>query len=239
MDTVTKEKRSWVMGRIHSKNTKPEMRVRSFLHCNGFRFRLHVKTLPGKPDIVLPKYKTVIEVRGCFWHHHEGCKTAATPSSNVELWQEKFERNVARDRRTEAGLRELGWNLIVVWECDLKKPGFLDSLPDRIHRNIQSPPHELPESDSRADVATPGNLKQRLHELISDMTQEQLSETLEVMIRFASMTQSDEYRKFIADSGNTQDDIDDFMFERVLGKDKAQENAKRRLQLRKNAGGKQ
>lgn len=134
MDRLSPEKRRWNMGRIHSKNTKPEMLVRSFLHRAGFRFRLHVKNLPGKPDIVLPKYVTVIEVRGCFWHRHEGCKIATTPKSNIEFWQEKFKRNTERDRQTEAALEKLGWHLIVVWGCELKKDGFLASLPDRICR---------------------------------------------------------------------------------------------------------
>ena len=132
MDTMTKEQRSSIMSRVHGKNTQPEMHIRSFLFRHGFRFRLHVKTLPGHPDIVLPKYRTVIEVRGCFWHRHPGCKRATTPSTNVEFWREKFERNVDRDEKTEKQLKELGWNLIVVWECELKNDGFLETLPDRI-----------------------------------------------------------------------------------------------------------
>jgi len=134
VDTVTKEKRSWNMSRVHGKDTKPEMLVRSFLHRHGFRFRLHVKTLPGKPDIVLPKYRTVIEVRGCFWHRHPGCKEATMPSTNTDFWQEKFAENVARDQKTEAELTALGWNYISVWECELKKADFLDALSDKIKR---------------------------------------------------------------------------------------------------------
>lgn len=111
------------------------MIVRSFLHMQGFRFRLHVKLLPGHPDIVLAKYKTVVEVRGCFWHRHPGCSQATTPSTNVEFWQEKFKRNVERDKKTERQLKELGWNLIVVWGCELEKDGFLDALPDKIKEN--------------------------------------------------------------------------------------------------------
>ena len=119
MDTLTPEHRSWVMSRIRSKDTKPEMIVRSWLHRNGYRFRLHVKTLPGHPDIVLPKYRTLIEVRGCFWHRHEGCATATTPKSNKAYWNAKFRRNVARDRRHEVEWDNLGWNTIIVWECGL------------------------------------------------------------------------------------------------------------------------
>ena len=132
MDSLTKEKRSWNMSRIRSNDTTPELAVRSFLFQQGFRFRLHVKTLPGHPDIVLPKHKTVIEVRGCFWHRHPGCRQATTPSTNVEFWQEKFSRNIERDKKTEKQLKELGWHLIVIWECELKKDGFLETLPDKI-----------------------------------------------------------------------------------------------------------
>ena len=132
MDTLSKEKRSWNMSRIKSKDTVPEMALRSFLHRAGFRYRLHVKTLPGKPDIVLPKYKTVIEVRGCFWHRHPGCKEATTPSTHIEFWQKKFDGNVARDQKTEAELTALGWNYIAVWECELKHPDFADNLITKI-----------------------------------------------------------------------------------------------------------
>ena len=124
MDTRSQEQRSWNMSRIHSKDTKPEILVRSFLHRNGFRFRIHVKTLPGHPDIVLPKYKTVVEVRGCFWHRHLGCKIATTPASNTDFWQKKFKKNVERDKRHENELKALGWNLIVVWGCETTKKNF-------------------------------------------------------------------------------------------------------------------
>ena len=104
MDRVSTDQRSWNMSRVRSKDTAPELVVRSFLFQHGFRFRLHVKNLPGHPDIVLPKYRTVVEVRGCFWHRHPGCRQATTPSSNVEFWQKKFNRNVTRDRNTEKQL---------------------------------------------------------------------------------------------------------------------------------------
>lgn len=132
MDIFSPQKRSWNMSRIRSSDTTPELVVRSFLFRHGFRFRLHVKNLPGHPDIVLPKYRTVVEVRGCFWHRHPRCRQAATPSTNVEFWQEKFRQNVDRDRNTEKQLKELGWNLIVVWECELEKDGFLEALPGKI-----------------------------------------------------------------------------------------------------------
>ena len=124
MDRLTPEKRSWNMSRIKSKDTTPERIVRSFLHRNGFRFRLHIKDLPGKPDIVLPKYKTVVEVRGCYWHRHEGCKDATIPSTNTDFWQKKFAENVVRDKRTEQELNALGWNVIILWECEVIKNYF-------------------------------------------------------------------------------------------------------------------
>lgn len=108
------------MSRIKGRNTGPELRLRSLLHRAGFRFRLHAKDLPGKPDIVLPKYRTAIFVHGCFWHRHEGCRNATTPSTRTEFWQDKFNGNVDRDRRNTAALETAGWTVITVWECDLK-----------------------------------------------------------------------------------------------------------------------
>lgn len=107
------------MSRIRSTNTSPEVALRRELHAMGFRFRLHRKDLPGKPDIVLPRYRTAIFVHGCFWHRHDGCKVATTPKSNTGFWQEKFDRNVARDARSEELLKAQGWAVIVVWECEL------------------------------------------------------------------------------------------------------------------------
>lgn len=132
MDRISPEKRSWNMSHIRSNDTTPELMVRSFLFRHGFRFRLHVKKLPGHPDIVLPKYKTVIEVRGCFWHQHKGCNIAHLPSSNATFWKKKFLRNIERDKKNEAALKKLGWNLIIVWQCELKNDGFLEALPGKI-----------------------------------------------------------------------------------------------------------
>jgi len=117
MDRISKEHRSWNMSRIRSENTKPEKVVRSMLHRMGYRFRLHRRDLPGKPDIVLPKYHTVVFVHGCFWHRHKGCKYAYTPKSRVRFWQTKFHENVDRDRRVCRQLRRLGWQVVVIWEC--------------------------------------------------------------------------------------------------------------------------
>lgn len=107
------------MSRIRSKDTKPEKLARSVLHKMGYRFRLHVKELPGKPDIVLPKYHTVILVHGCFWHRHAGCKYAYTPKSRAEFWNRKFKQNVRSDERAYQRLIELGWTVITLWECEI------------------------------------------------------------------------------------------------------------------------
>lgn len=120
MDILTREKRSWNMSRIKGKDTKPEKIVRSALHKEGFRFRLNRKDLPGKPDIVLPKYKSVIFVHGCFWHRHPRCKFAYNPKSRETFWQKKFSENVERDRFVKKELRKMEWKVIVVWECELK-----------------------------------------------------------------------------------------------------------------------
>ena len=108
------------MSRIRSKNTKPEVVVRKFLHAQGFRFRLHVKNLPGSPDIVLPKYRTVIFIHGCFWHGHEGCKKATLPKTRTEWWANKISRNIEHDQHSASALRELGWRVLVVWQCQIK-----------------------------------------------------------------------------------------------------------------------
>lgn len=117
------------MQAIRSENTSPELKLRSMLHREGLRFKLHEKSLPGRPDIVLPKYKTVIEVRGCFWHRHDGCKKATLPKSNIEYWQSKFSNTVARDKLNESQLLKLGWDVITVWECELSK---IDNVVNRI-----------------------------------------------------------------------------------------------------------
>lgn len=119
-DVHTKEQRSYNMSQVKGKNTKPEILVRKFLHANGFRFRLHTKDLPGKPDIVLPKYKTVIFVHGCFWHGHKNCKYASIPKTRTEWWTAKIEGNKANDKRKKAALKKEGWTVITIWECDLK-----------------------------------------------------------------------------------------------------------------------
>jgi DNA mismatch endonuclease (patch repair protein) len=120
MDVLTPEQRRRTMAAVKSQNTKPELVVRRLLHAAGYRFRLHRKDLPGKPDIVLPKYRTVVFVHGCFWHQHSGCKAASRPASRQEYWEAKLDRNVSRDVSNQAQLEALGWHVIVVWECEIK-----------------------------------------------------------------------------------------------------------------------
>ena len=114
------EQRSRNMSAIKSKNTKPEIAVRKLLHSMGYRFRLHSKDLPGSPDIVLPIYKTVIFVHGCFWHRHENCKYASTPKTRKEFWESKFKANVKRDKEIQEKIKNIGWQSVVIWECELK-----------------------------------------------------------------------------------------------------------------------
>lgn len=134
-DVHEPEVRSYNMSRIKGKNTKPEMLVRKYLHSKGFRYNLHGKykgkVLPGRPDLVLPKYKTVIFVHGCFWHAHEGCKYFKLPKTRTEWWKEKLYGNKTRDEKHQQELEELGWKVIVIWECKVKKElGYQDLLID-------------------------------------------------------------------------------------------------------------
>lgn len=121
MNKLTKEQRHKNMSAIRSKNTGPEMLVRKFLFSRGFRYRLNVSSLPGRPDIVLRKYKTVIFVNGCFWHGHEYCKYFILPKTNIPFWKNKIERNRSRDKKVQRQLAAMGWHCITVWECQLKK----------------------------------------------------------------------------------------------------------------------
>jgi DNA mismatch endonuclease (patch repair protein) len=125
------------MSQIRSKNTKPEMLVRKFLHANGFRYKLHDKSLPGKPDIVLPKYKTVIFIHGCFWHGHKDCKYFVVPKTRTEFWLTKIKGNASNDSKALAILKKGGWKVIIVWECTLKATNLnemLSVLADEIDR---------------------------------------------------------------------------------------------------------
>jgi DNA mismatch endonuclease (patch repair protein) len=134
MDIWSKQKRSEVMSHIRSKNTKPELAVRSMLHRNGFRFRVHRRDLPGCPDIVLPKYRAVVFVHGCFWHLHEGCRDGTVPKTQHEKWKAKLERNVERDKLHYDCLKNAGWKVLVLWECEIEKD--IERIKQRIIKFI-------------------------------------------------------------------------------------------------------
>lgn len=120
-DIVDRKTRSRMMSGIPGRNTKPELTVRSFLHRAGLRFRLHRCDLPGRPDIVLPRYRVVVLVHGCFWHRHNGCRFSYLPDSNRQFWLDKFQANVDRDKKTSRALRKMGWRVLVVWECSINE----------------------------------------------------------------------------------------------------------------------
>ena len=138
MDVHSKKIRSYNMSKVKSKSTKPEEIVRKFLFSEGFRYRKNDKNLPGTPDIVLPKYKTVIFVNGCFWHIHEDCDSFSWPSTNFKFWKDKLTANVERDKRNQEILREKGWIVLIVWECELKKKVREDRLDLLINQIIGS-----------------------------------------------------------------------------------------------------
>lgn len=134
-DTLTKSERSALMAKIRGTNTKPEVLVRSALHRAGLRFRLHDAALPGRPDIVLARHRTVVLVHGCFWHRH-GCALASEPSSRRAFWREKFARNVARDRRTAQQLRRAGWRVLTIWECALRTAARRERALAKLIRSV-------------------------------------------------------------------------------------------------------
>ncbi len=125
------------MSRIKGKNTKPEMLVRKFLFANGLRYKLHDKQLPGKPDLVFPKYKTVLFIHGCFWHGHEGCRYYVVPKTRTDWWLAKINGNKAKDADSIMKLKQLGWKVIIVWECELK-PGMVDGLLQNLLKEFKS-----------------------------------------------------------------------------------------------------
>ena len=138
-DHISKEHISWNMSQIKGKDTDIEKMVRSYLFSRGFRFRKNDKRYPGKPDIVLPKYKTVIFVNACFWHHHKDCKIATTPKSNTEYGMEKFNRNIENYKRHRSELQEMGWRVITIWECELKNDfdGRMNKVENEIVNNVE------------------------------------------------------------------------------------------------------
>jgi DNA mismatch endonuclease, patch repair protein len=127
-DVHTKAQRSYNMSRIKGKNTKPEMLVRKYLHAHGYRYKLHDKTLPGKPDLVLPKYKTVIFIHGCFWHGHNNCKYFTIPKTRTQWWTDKINKNSSNDAKAVKLLKKEGWKIITIWECKLKAAKLDDTL---------------------------------------------------------------------------------------------------------------
>lgn len=133
-DVVDSQTRSRMMAGIRSRDTKPEMQVRRYLHAQGFRYRLNVRSLPGSPDLVLARWRAVIFVHGCFWHRHSGCTLAYTPKSRQAFWLEKFEKNVARDLAAITALENAGWRVIVVWECALRKNGQHAALAELVQK---------------------------------------------------------------------------------------------------------
>ncbi|MGP0628558.1 very short patch repair endonuclease [Nitrospina sp. 32_T5] len=134
VDILTREKRSWNMSQIRSRDTKPEIFVRKLLHRMGYRFRLHSRKLPGKPDIILPRYNSVVFVHGCFWHRHRGCRFAYTPKSRIEFWKNKFKANVQRDKTVARELADQGWRRLVIWECEVND---IDKLSERLERFLE------------------------------------------------------------------------------------------------------
>ncbi|PWE30597.1 very short patch repair endonuclease [Maritimibacter sp. 55A14] len=155
-DIVDQQTRSRMMAGIKGKNTKPELALRRALHARGFRYRLHSRKFQGRPDLVLPKHRAVVFVHGCFWHRHEGCRYATTPSTRAEFWQAKFEANVARDITVRVALLEAGWRVATIWECALRQPEQVAIAADRLstwlltetdtlefgEREVSAPPRE-------------------------------------------------------------------------------------------------
>jgi DNA mismatch endonuclease (patch repair protein) len=125
VDVVDKPTRSRMMSGIRAKNTSPEFAVRRYLHSKGLRYRLHVKDLPGKPDLIFPRYGLALFVHGCFWHRHHACRFATTPASNREFWQKKFDDNVRRDKEAVRKLKKSGWRVLIIWECEISEKGLL------------------------------------------------------------------------------------------------------------------
>ena len=138
MDTISKSQRSYNMSRIRSRNTKPEIIVRQKLFSKGIRYRIHVKDLPGKPDIVIKKYKVVIEIKGCFWHKHEGCRYSSTPKSNTKYWINKIKKNVERDVINLKKLEEKKFKVFLLWECEIKNTDILNEKLNQISEYIKT-----------------------------------------------------------------------------------------------------
>ena len=150
-DIVDSRRRSEMMSRIKGRDTVPEIAVRRFAHGMGLRFRLHRKDLPGRPDLIFPRYRLAVFVHGCFWHRHGGCRYAYMPKSRTVFWTEKFAQNVSRDRRNEEALQKLGWRVLVIWECETRDEEYVKrSLSESIRRSAPSPTDRKRRSSRRA-----------------------------------------------------------------------------------------
>lgn len=149
-DILTKEQRHLNMSHIRGKDTRPEEIVRKYLFSKGFRYRKNDGRYLGRADIVLPKYHTAVFVHGCFWHRHSGCRYATTPSTNREFWQRKFEQNVARDRKVQEQLQADGWNVVVVWECEVTRKADREQRLQRLEHGIKRDGHKISGTNERA-----------------------------------------------------------------------------------------
>lgn len=158
-DVMTPEQRHKCMAAIKGRDTKPELIVRRFLHARGLRYRLNNRNLPGTPDIVLKKYRTVIFIDGCFWHGHEGCRQFKLPKSNTDFWRHKINMNIARDYRANVELRLLGWRVIRVWECEIRPQSTASTRLESLYRSIIAPPgyDAAPMQSTAAEPLTPLN----------------------------------------------------------------------------------
>lgn len=173
-DRLNPSQRSRCMSHVRGKNTKPEILVRKGLHARGFRFRLQDRKLPGRPDIVLPKYGVAIMVNGCFWHGHKGCRYATRPKSNVAFWEAKIARNRHRDEVTEAHLEALGWHVITVWECELRKGSQLEDKLDVLAEEIRYAGElkKIKEGEKRQSRAAARNARKELLRKQADLEAE-------------------------------------------------------------------
>ena len=158
-DTMTPEQRSRCMSAVKGKDTKPEMIVRRYLFSRGLRYRVHVKSLPGNPDIVLPKYKTVVFINGCFWHGHEGCKNYRLPKSNVEFWESKITNNKNRDIINEVKLKELGWRVVSIWECEIRRVQDRDQSLEKLYNQIMGKPSRYDDNEIPTQIAAEENVE--------------------------------------------------------------------------------
>ena len=158
-DKMTPEQRSKCMAAVKSKNTKPELIVRKFLFSKGLRYRIHKSSLPGKPDIVLPKYKTVIFINGCFWHGHDGCRNFRMPKSNIVFWQNKILSNKNRDLINEKKLNDMGWNVIRIWECEITHKDNVNSTLENVYNLIIKPVKKYNLIDNTPQMAAENDIK--------------------------------------------------------------------------------